>query len=90
MTTHARRVPPGLALNRTPRAGEVLHVGPAASVQFAVPILFRVIRGLDRSTYEGWIWLRGYELTAGGTAVDQRDIWVQVRGLRWLNATDPR
>lgn len=55
----------------------------AASVQFAAsPLLFRVIRVDDRSTYDGWAWLDGYELNASGEAIDRRSIFVQVGGLQ--------
>ena len=54
-----------------------------ASVQFAAsPLLFRVIRVHDWSTYDGWAWLDGYELNAAGEAVDRRTIFVQVGGLQ--------
>ena len=66
-----------------PRAGDVLVVGPAASVQFNPPILFRVIRPrLDLTTYVGWIWLDGYQLDELGAAVARREIFVQLAGLR--------
>lgn len=67
-----------------PRSGEVLHVTRAASVQFTEPLLFRVIRVHDWPTYQGWIWLDGYELNAAGDAVDRRSIFVQIDGLRRL------
>ena len=74
-----------------PRSGDVIHVTKAASVQFAAPMLFRVIRGHDWPTYEGWIWLDGYELNAAGDAVERRSIFVQVSGLRQVGkAPDPR
>jgi hypothetical protein len=74
-----------------PRSGDVLLVGSPASVQFGTPILFRVIRVLNRVTYEGWIWLDGYELNAAGDAVLRREIFVQVAGLRPIGqALDPR
>ena len=70
-----------------PRSGEVLRVTRAASVQFAAtPLLFRVIRVHDWSTYDGWAWLDGYELNAVGEAVDRRSIFVQVGGLQPANA----
>jgi hypothetical protein len=59
-----------------------LHVNRTASVQFNVPLLFRVIRVHDWSTYEGWLWLDGYELSASGDAVERRSIFVQINGLR--------
>lgn len=68
-----------------PRSGDVLHVTRAASVQFAEPLLFRVIRVHDWPTYDGWIWLDGYELNAAGDAVERRSIFVQVTGLRQVH-----
>jgi hypothetical protein len=65
-----------------PRSGDVLQVTRAASVQFVDPILFRVIRVHDWPTYDGWIWLDGYELNVAGDAVDRRSIFVQLEGLR--------
>lgn len=53
-----------------------------ASVQFSAPLLFRVIRVHDWSTYDGWAWLDGYELNTAGEAVDRRSIFVQVDGLQ--------
>ncbi|HEY8533787.1 MAG TPA: hypothetical protein VIL44_07945 [Micromonospora sp.] len=65
-----------------PRSGDVLHVTRAASVQFTEPLLFRVIRVHDWPTYDGWVWLDGYELNSAGEAVNRRSIFVQVNGLR--------
>jgi hypothetical protein len=74
-----------------PRSGDVIHVTKAASVQFASPMLFRVIRVHDWPTYEGWVWLDGYELNSSGDAVERRSIFVQVGGLREVGtAPDPR
>jgi hypothetical protein len=76
-----------------PRPGEVYFVGPGASVQFAPrPINFRVIRVVPRPTYDGWIWLDGYELGPSGDAVERREIWVKVGGLRrvWDRSPPPR
>ncbi len=74
-----------------PRSGDVIHVTKAASVQFTAPMLFRVIRVHDWPTYEGWIWLDGYELNSAGDAVERRSIFVQVSGLRQVGkAPDPR
>ncbi|MGC4768831.1 hypothetical protein ACLQ25_07590 [Micromonospora sp. DT44] len=69
-----------------PRSGDVLHVTRAASVQFLRPIMFRVIRVLDWPTYDGWLWLDGYELNAGGDAVNRRSIFVQREGLQQVQA----
>lgn len=72
---------------RDPRAGDVLHVTSAASVQFGGDreIFFRLIRCRDWPTYDGWVWLDGYELNGNGDAVERRDIWVRFAGLRWLD-----
>ena len=75
-----------------PRSGDVLHIGQAASIQFELsPFLFRLIRVEDKPTYEGWVWLDGYELNASGDAVERRSIFVRVAGLRQVGtAPDPR
>ncbi|GLY23046.1 hypothetical protein [Micromonospora sp. NBRC 101691] len=65
-----------------PGAGDLVLVTRAASVQFVTPIMFRVIRVLDRVTFDGWIWLDGYQLDRKGDAVARRSIFVQPAGLR--------
>jgi hypothetical protein len=65
-----------------PKSGDVLRVTRAASVQFVEPILFRVIRAHDWPTYEGWVWLDGYQLNSAGDAVARRSIFVQLVGLQ--------
>lgn len=72
-----------------PRSGDLLRVTRAASVQFTAPMLFRVIRVHDWSTYDGWAWLDGYELNGSGDAVDRRSIFVQLLGLQRMNVTAP-
>jgi hypothetical protein len=69
-----------------PRSGELLKITRDASVQFSAPLLFRVIRVHDWSTYDGWAWLDGYELDSAGDAVQRRSIFVQVRGVQRLSA----
>lgn len=68
-----------------PRSGDVLRVTRAASVQFVEPLLFRVIRVHDWPTYDGWVWLDGYQLNSAGDAVERRSIFVQVGGLQPAN-----
>ncbi|RAO62280.1 hypothetical protein LUPAC06_00643 [Micromonospora saelicesensis] len=47
------------------KAGDVVHLTTAASVQFLHPIFVRVIRELpERHTYDGWVWIDCYELNA--------------------------
>ncbi|GAA0408552.1 hypothetical protein GCM10009541_59550 [Micromonospora gifhornensis] len=66
----------------TLRAGDLVQVTRSASVQFHKPIMFRVIRVLDWATYDGWIWLEGYQLDSRGDAVARRSIFVMQAGLR--------
>ena len=65
-----------------PKAGDVVHLTRAASVQFHAPIMFRVIRILDWPTYDHWVWLDGYQLDRKGDAVARRSVFVQKKGLR--------
>ncbi len=79
MPVPSAMVPP----QRLPRSGDVLFIGPKASVQFAGDraIVFRVIRVDPRPTYDGWIWLEGFELNPAGDAFARRKIFVMVEGL---------
>jgi hypothetical protein len=72
-----------------PRSGDVLRITRAASVQFSTPMLFRVIRVHDWSTYNGWAWLDGYELNSVGDAVERRSIFVQLDGLQPAQSAPP-
>lgn len=65
------------------RIGQLVYVTEKASVQFVVnPILFRIaLIHHERSTYDGWIWLNGYQLDHHYDAVERREIWVQPAGL---------
>ncbi|MFE9919139.1 hypothetical protein ACFYPG_28670 [Micromonospora sp. NPDC005553] len=65
------------------RAGDVIHLTAAASVQFLRPIFVRVIRELpERHTYHGWVWVEGYQLNAAGDAVAHRELYVMRAGVR--------
>ncbi|WP_410811446.1 hypothetical protein [Micromonospora sp. 067-2] len=65
------------------KAGDVVHLTTAASVQFLRPIVVRVIRELpERHTYDGWVWIEGYELNAAGDAVARRELFVMRAGVR--------
>ncbi|MGW2627633.1 hypothetical protein [Micromonospora taraxaci] len=74
---------------RRPHTGDVLRLTRAASVQFMRPIVVRVIRVLDWPTYDGWLWLDGYELSAKGAAVARRTLFVMSAGLIWLDTPAP-
>lgn len=65
------------------RAGDVVYVGPTASVQFSdkSAITLRVIHVHDWPTYQGWCWLDGYQLDNNGDAVERREIFVRLAGL---------
>ncbi len=67
-----------------PQSGDLLHIGVEASVQFATPILVRVIRvHTDWQTYHGWVWLDVYQLDRRtGEALTRREIFVQYAGLK--------
>ncbi|MBO4209111.1 hypothetical protein [Micromonospora echinofusca] len=73
-----------------PRAGDVVHLTRAASVQFTNPIMFRVIRVLDWITYDHWVWLDGYQLGPTGDAVARRTVFVQQSGIRIINYSNTR
>ncbi|MFC8848409.1 MULTISPECIES: hypothetical protein [unclassified Micromonospora] len=64
------------------KAGDLVQVTRAASVQFVEPIMCRVIRVLDWITYDQWCWLDVYQLNDKGDAVARRSIFVQPAGLR--------
>ncbi|MEU8169560.1 hypothetical protein AB0B97_24020 [Micromonospora sp. NPDC049004] len=65
------------------RAGDLVHLTTAASVQFLRPIFVRVIRELpERHTYDGWVWIEGYQLNAAGDAVARRELYVRRAGVR--------
>ncbi|MFG2061750.1 hypothetical protein ACGFIK_10035 [Micromonospora sp. NPDC048871] len=72
------------------KAGDLLHLTRAASVQFGTPMMFRLIRVLDRQTYDGWVWLDGYQLDQKGDAVTRREVFVQYAGVQKLNPPAPR
>jgi hypothetical protein len=67
--------------------GDLVIVDHRASVQFRPrPIWFRVIRVLPHITYDGWVWLDGYEIDkTSGDATSRREIFVQEAGLRHIS-----
>lgn len=86
---HASPAVPRVAAVTALRAGDLLHVTRAASVQFHEPVMFRLIRVLDQPTFDGWAWLDGYQLNARGEAVVRRSIFVQPARLTKLNTPPP-
>ncbi|MEU8331795.1 hypothetical protein [Micromonospora sp. NPDC048839] len=74
----------------TLRAGDVILLSTAASVQFHTPIVVRVIRELpDRHTYDGWLWLDAYELNPKGEAIARRELFVLRAGVQ-IQVSSPR
>lgn len=69
---------------RTPRSGDVVLLGRAASVQFVRPIRVRVIRQLDWPTYDGWCWIDAYQLNDAGDATERRSLFVLAAGVEYL------
>lgn len=69
----------------TPRPGDVLRIGGAASVQFAGDrgFLFRVIQTSKSQTCDCCIWMDGYTLGTNGYAKERRTIYVQLKGLEY-------
>ncbi|MDG4791542.1 hypothetical protein O7626_37570 [Micromonospora sp. WMMD1102] len=70
----------------SPRPGDLLRIDGRASVQFAGEraLVFRVLSVDPRPTYHGWVWLSGYVLDRRGDAVDKREVFVHLAGLRRL------
>ncbi|WFE38776.1 hypothetical protein [Micromonospora sp. WMMD998] len=64
-----------------PKVGDLVQVTRAASPQFVKPIMFRVIRQLEWTTYDGWVWLDGYQLDRHGDAVARRSLFVKPAAL---------
>ena len=62
-------------------SGDVLHLTRSASPQFVRPIVVRVIRTLDWSTYDGWCWVDGYQLGPDGAATARRSLFVRTEGV---------
>lgn len=78
------QVDPLVTQGVTPDPGDILRVDHRASVQFVEMIRFRVIRCLPWTTWQGYIWLDGYQLGHCGTdAIERRSIYVQLDGLCW-------
>jgi hypothetical protein len=63
------------------RAGDVLVIDRAASVQFTAPFLFRLIKVHDRETFDGWCWIDGRVLDGRGRATARRTLYVHVGAL---------
>ncbi|ROO62035.1 hypothetical protein EDC02_3999 [Micromonospora sp. Llam0] len=66
------------------KPGTVLLIDGRASVQFGGDraLVLRVISVSERPTYHGWAWVTGYVLDGAGQALDRREVFVQVAGLR--------
>ncbi|WP_413775660.1 hypothetical protein [Micromonospora sp. RTGN7] len=59
----------------------------AASVQFISPIFFRLIKiRTEIHTYDGWLWIDGYQLDAKGEAAARRELFVMRAGVSVMNS----
>ncbi|MFG1676661.1 hypothetical protein [Micromonospora sp. NPDC049282] len=85
MTAPRRRRPEGPVL----RAGDVLHLTREASPQFVRPIRVRLIRVLDWTTYDGWLWVDVYQLSPDGNATARRSLFLRRGGVRVLTPPPP-
>ncbi|MFI2714661.1 hypothetical protein ACH495_31545 [Micromonospora sp. NPDC018662] len=85
MTRLRRRRPEVPAL----RAGDVLHLTREASPQFVRPIRARLIRVLDWTTYDGWLWADVYQLGPDGNATARRSVYLRRSGVRVLTPPPP-
>lgn len=73
--------------------GQVVHIGPDCGVQFASgrDLLMRVAHTEDSKYWDGMAYLTGYILGPTGNAIDHRQVYVIVAGLRTIVAQpDPR
>ncbi|MET8043242.1 hypothetical protein ABZU25_20545 [Micromonospora sp. NPDC005215] len=71
-------------------AGDVVRLTIDASVQFLRPISVRIIRELpERITYDGWVWIEGYELNAAGDARTRRELYVRREGVQLVKSDPP-
>lgn len=70
-------------------AGDVLHLTGEASPQFTRPIRVRLIRVLDWTTYDGWLWADVYQLGPDGNATARRSLFLRRSGVRVLTPPPP-
>lgn len=69
------------------RPGAVLLLTGEASPQFrSRAMTLRLVSVLPHVTYDGWVWLSGYEIDQRGRAVDKREVYVRRAGLRVIQA----
>ncbi|GAA3755068.1 hypothetical protein [Micromonospora maritima] len=71
-----------------PQPGDVLRIDGHASVQFGGDraLTLRVVSVGPELTYTGWVWLTGYVIDRRGVATARREIFVQLAGLRRVEA----
>ena len=73
-----------------PPVGQLLRLTRAASPQFIEPILVRVRRIVEWTTYEGWVWIDVYQIGLSGEAVEARRLFVKLDGLEFVDQVQPR
>ncbi|MGC5286676.1 hypothetical protein [Micromonospora sp. DT231] len=72
------------------KAGDLLRLDRAASVQFMIPITVRVIRKLDWITYDGWCWIDCYQLDDKGDAIARRSLFLMPEHATYVPPPPPR
>lgn len=71
--------------------GTVLHLGPAAGVQWRhAPIWFLVVGELDwKTSWHGTVYLDGYQIDTNGKTVARRTVYVIKAGVRVVPPQPP-
>ncbi|GLZ01626.1 hypothetical protein Acsp02_88770 [Actinoplanes sp. NBRC 103695] len=100
METFSHRAPAAAGRPRRRRAplrnsvldpGDLVELTASASVRFADSraLRLRVTHADPRPTYSGWVWLHGYSVDQDGTVIEQREVFVQLAGLRRISTIRP-
>ncbi|MCX5117174.1 hypothetical protein OG992_08270 [Micromonospora sp. NBC_00362] len=73
------------------KAGDVVLIGAACSVQFSGDraLMLRLVSIGETDPYNDWIWITGYVLDTKGLATAKRELYVLRAGLRIRRRTAP-
>ncbi|MEU8082936.1 hypothetical protein AB0B57_04885 [Micromonospora sp. NPDC049101] len=73
------------------KAGDVVLIGAACSVQFSGDraLMLRLVSVGETDPYNDWIWVTGYVLDAKGLATTRRELYVLRAGLVVQRGTAP-
>lgn len=72
--------------------GQVVHIGADCGIQFASgrDLIMRVGHTEASKSWDGMAFITGYVLGPDGRAVDHRQVYVIVAGLRWVDQAPDR